>query len=152
MRRQTLPAFALKARRFRPATARPLLQTDSCVHPPCDPITVNKYINPVSDLNGGSGNGLQLDWAHADALPLSAAQLGIWFAQRIDPSASTYNIGEYIEIDGSMIHTVRASVRTSHMRNGSTGFAIAVAGRRAMASCRCFARVLDAGYRCQCRD
>ena len=63
---------------------------------------MNTYINPVSDLNGGSGNGLQLDWARADALPLSAAQLGIWFAQRIDPSASTYNIGEYIEIEGSI--------------------------------------------------
>ena len=63
---------------------------------------MNKYINPVSDLNGGSGNGLQLDWARADALPLSAAQLGIWFAQRIDFSASTYNIGEYIEIEGSI--------------------------------------------------
>ena len=81
-----------------PATAA----NRSCVHPPCDPITVNKYINPVSDLNGGSGNGLQLDWARADALPLSAAQLGIWFAQRIDFSASTYNIGEYIEIEGSI--------------------------------------------------
>jgi hypothetical protein len=63
---------------------------------------VNTHINPVSDLNGGSGNGLQLDWARADALPLSAAQLGIWFAQRIDPSASAYNIGEYIEIEGSI--------------------------------------------------
>ncbi|MGA6966304.1 MAG: condensation domain-containing protein, partial [Xanthobacteraceae bacterium] len=63
---------------------------------------MNKYINPVSDLNDGSANGLQLDWVRADALPLSAAQLGIWFAQRIGPSASAYNIGEYIEIKGSI--------------------------------------------------
>ncbi|MFZ1090833.1 MAG: condensation domain-containing protein, partial [Xanthobacteraceae bacterium] len=63
---------------------------------------MNKYINPVSDLNDCSANGLQLDWVRADALPLSAAQLGIWFAQRIGPSASAYNIGEYIEIEGSI--------------------------------------------------
>ena len=34
-------------------------------------------------------------------LPLSAAQLGIWFAQQINPSSS-YNIGGYIEIHGSI--------------------------------------------------
>jgi len=34
--------------------------------------------------------------------PLSAAQLGIWFAQQINPSSPAYNIGEYIEICGSV--------------------------------------------------
>ena len=66
---------------------------------------MNRYINPASDLNCSSGDGLQLDWARAqdaDALPLSAAQLGIWFAQQINSSACAYNIGEYIEIDGSI--------------------------------------------------
>ena len=33
-------------------------------------------------------------------LALSAAQLGIWFAQKINPSSPAYNIGEYIEIHG----------------------------------------------------
>jgi hypothetical protein len=73
--------------------------------PPHHPATVNRYINPASDLNCSSGNGLQLDWVRAqdaEALPLSAAQLGIWFAQQINPSASDYNIGEYIEIEGSI--------------------------------------------------
>ena len=35
------------------------------------------------------------------ALPLSAAQLGIWFAQRVNPSLG-YNIGHYVEIHGSV--------------------------------------------------
>src|SRR6266446_8477819 len=34
------------------------------------------------------------------AVPLSGAQLGIWFAQQIDPASPSYNIGEYIEIHG----------------------------------------------------
>src|ERR1022692_582100 len=34
--------------------------------------------------------------------PLSAAQLTIWFAQQNDPSGSAHNIGEYIEIHGSL--------------------------------------------------
>src|SRR5262249_20260602 len=64
---------------------------------------MNRYINPISDLNRSSADGLQLNWACAqDVLPLSAAQLGIWFGQRINPSTFVYNIGEYIEIEGSI--------------------------------------------------
>ncbi len=33
-------------------------------------------------------------------LPLSGAQRGIWFAQKINPSTASYNIGEYLEICG----------------------------------------------------
>ena len=33
-------------------------------------------------------------------LPLSAAQQGIWFAQKIDPANPIYNIGRLIEIHG----------------------------------------------------
>ncbi|HET7255904.1 MAG TPA: condensation domain-containing protein, partial [Xanthobacteraceae bacterium] len=33
-------------------------------------------------------------------LPLSDAQLGIWFAQAIDPSSPAYNLAEYLEIGG----------------------------------------------------
>ena len=36
------------------------------------------------------------------ALPLSAAQLGLWFAQKIDPQSAAYNIGDYVEIHGSV--------------------------------------------------
>ena len=41
--------------------------------------------------------------AHIDnVLSLSAAQRGIWLAQQIDPTSPAYNIGEYIEILGSV--------------------------------------------------
>src|SRR3954468_11888526 len=33
-------------------------------------------------------------------LPLSDAQLGIWFAQTIDPSSPAFNLAEYLEIAG----------------------------------------------------
>src|SRR5271154_2205013 len=33
-------------------------------------------------------------------LPLSAAQLGLWFAQKIDPANPIYNIGQSVEIHG----------------------------------------------------
>ena len=34
---------------------------------------------------------------------MSSAQLGIWFAQKLNPSSAAYNIGEYIEIDGPIV-------------------------------------------------
>src|SRR5580693_773116 len=34
------------------------------------------------------------------SLPLSAAQLGLWFAQKIDPTNPIYNLGQSIEIHG----------------------------------------------------
>jgi len=39
-------------------------------------------------------------------LPLSDAQLGIWFAQAIDPSSPAYNLSEYLEIGGSVDATL----------------------------------------------
>src|SRR6266404_6475376 len=36
------------------------------------------------------------------SLPLSAAQLGLWFAQRIDPTNPIYNLGQSIEIHGTV--------------------------------------------------
>ena len=39
-------------------------------------------------------------------LPLSDAQLGIWFAQTIDPSNPAYNLAEYLEIDGPIDATL----------------------------------------------
>ncbi len=38
--------------------------------------------------------------------PLSSAQLGIWFAQRLNPSSAAYNIGEYLEIRGDIAPAV----------------------------------------------
>src|SRR5262245_13056219 len=39
---------------------------------------------------------------HDNMLPLSSAQLGIWFAQQIDPSSAEFNFGEYVEICGAI--------------------------------------------------
>src|SRR4051812_42075344 len=39
-------------------------------------------------------------------LPLSDAQLGIWFAQTIDQSSATYNLAEYLEIGGPVDATL----------------------------------------------
>ena len=82
---------------------------------------MNKYVNPGTDLRAGSGNGLPLNWAEArttDVLPMSAAQLGIWFAQRLDPLSAAYNIGEYLEIDGSdRSNTIRKGIAITGLRN-----------------------------------
>ena len=59
----------------------------------------------MSDLTRSFNNRLQIDWApvqNSNMFRLSAAQLGIWFAQQIDPSSPAYNIGEYLEIQGSI--------------------------------------------------
>jgi Condensation domain len=37
---------------------------------------------------------------HLKLRPLSRAQLGIWFAQMLDPNSTVYNVGEYLEILG----------------------------------------------------
>ena len=34
---------------------------------------------------------------------LSNPQLGIWFAQKLNPSSAAYNIGEFIEIEGPVV-------------------------------------------------
>ena len=47
--------------------------------------------NPPADLAKGGV-----------VLPLTAAQLEIWLAQQLDPNSPAYNIGEYIEIHGSI--------------------------------------------------
>ena len=41
--------------------------------------------------------------AGGEALALSSAQLGIWFAQKLDSDSAAYNIGEYIEIEGAVV-------------------------------------------------
>ena len=60
----------------------------------------------MSDLSSDSGSELVSDKERAQtggALSLSSAQLGIWFAQKLNPSSPAYNIGEYIEIDGPIV-------------------------------------------------
>ena len=39
-------------------------------------------------------------------LPLSAAQLGFWFAQQLDPQNAGFNVGEYLEIHGPIDPTL----------------------------------------------
>ncbi len=63
---------------------------------------MNKVIASSAGLERASETKLRIDRASAgeSVLPLSSAQSGIWFAQQIDPSGATFNIGEYVEIDG----------------------------------------------------
>ncbi|MFL6805013.1 MAG: non-ribosomal peptide synthetase, partial [Xanthobacteraceae bacterium] len=66
---------------------------------------MNRIIDPASLLGRNSGNAPQVGRAGAldnGTLPLSDAQLGIWFAQRLHPTSAAYNIGEYIEIHGAI--------------------------------------------------
>ena len=63
----------------------------------------------MTDLECNSSSSLEVDAGGnrgRNALPLSSAQTGIWFAQRLDPSSSAYNIAEYIEIDGRIDPTL----------------------------------------------
>ncbi|MCP2163254.1 non-ribosomal peptide synthase/polyketide synthase [Goodfellowiella coeruleoviolacea] len=41
-------------------------------------------------------------------LPLTAAQAGLWYAQRVDRDNPTYNTAEYVEITGPLEHTALA--------------------------------------------
>src|SRR5437588_2991967 len=57
----------------------------------------------LSDLERSSAFSLKAVRPRArkrHLLPLSMPQLGIWFAQQIDPESAAYSIGEYIEIRG----------------------------------------------------
>ncbi|MFC9977666.1 amino acid adenylation domain-containing protein [Spirillospora sp. NPDC127200] len=38
----------------------------------------------------------------AGALPLTGAQSGVWFAQRLDPASPAYNTAEYVEVHGPL--------------------------------------------------
>ncbi|CAM5649102.1 Tyrocidine synthase 3 [Streptomyces avidinii] len=35
-------------------------------------------------------------------LPLTGAQAGVWYGQRLDPSSPVYNVGQYVEIEGPL--------------------------------------------------
>ncbi|MFD2474610.1 amino acid adenylation domain-containing protein [Amycolatopsis silviterrae] len=53
--------------------------------------------------------------AHEDARsPLTAAQEGVWFGTRLDPSSPAYHTGEYLEIHGELdVEAFRTAVRTA---------------------------------------
>ena len=66
---------------------------------------VNWVVQSVSDLGADSDRKAGLDDGRApdgEALALTGAQLGIWFAQKLNPASPAYNIGEYIEIEGAI--------------------------------------------------
>ena len=56
-------------------------------------------LSPDLDRKLESGGG---GTPNDKAFALSSAQLGIWFAQKLNPASPAYNIGEYIEIDGAI--------------------------------------------------
>jgi nonribosomal peptide synthetase DhbF len=61
----------------------------------------NWIVQSVSDFTTHSDRApLEGATPIGEALPLTAAQLGIWFAQKLDPQSSAYNIGEYLDIQG----------------------------------------------------
>ena len=66
----------------------------------------NGIFDPVSVFDRTSSDCVEEagEYAHINnnVFPLSTAQSGIWLAQQIDPTSPAYNIGEYIEILGSV--------------------------------------------------
>ena len=66
---------------------------------------MNRIFDSAAALNcvsGGVQQAEQISTQRNDVLPLSRAQLEIWLAQQINPSSTAYNVGEYIEIVGSI--------------------------------------------------
>jgi hypothetical protein len=69
----------------------------------------NGYSWPPGVRRESAGGG---ELQENNPLPLSDAQLGIWFAQSIDPSSPAYNLAEYLEIAGPTDATLfEAAVR-----------------------------------------
>ena len=69
-------------------------------------LLLSRVVQSVSDTSSQSGSGPasgKESVPSGGALSLSSAQLGIWFAQKLNPSSAAYNIGEYIEVDGPLV-------------------------------------------------
>ena len=69
-------------------------------------VAANRIVQSVSDLSSDFSRDLASEEKRAqgtNARVLSGAQLGIWFAQKLDLSSPAYNIGEYLEIDGPVV-------------------------------------------------
>ncbi|WP_431031775.1 non-ribosomal peptide synthase/polyketide synthase [Streptomyces sp. P6-2-1] len=59
---------------------------------------------PAAVIPAGTGNGL----------PLTEAQRGVWLAQQVEPSTGVYNIGEYLELRGTVdVELLRRAIRTA---------------------------------------
>src|SRR5271169_2133017 len=58
------------------------------------------------DAVAASCAGHHLTTAKGAELPLSAAQLGVWVAQQLDPQNAGFNVGEYLEIHGPIDPTL----------------------------------------------
>uniref|UniRef100_UPI00068E79D9 non-ribosomal peptide synthetase n=1 Tax=Streptomyces sp. NRRL F-5630 TaxID=1463864 RepID=UPI00068E79D9 len=59
---------------------------------------------PAAIVPTGTGHGL----------PLTEAQRGVWLAQQVEPSTGVYNIGEYLELRGSVdVELLRRAIRTA---------------------------------------
>jgi nonribosomal peptide synthetase DhbF len=57
-------------------------------------------------IGGMSGGNYRSADGTSTELPLSAAQLGFWFAQQLDPQNAGFNVGEYLEIHGPIDPTL----------------------------------------------
>ncbi|MEU8976764.1 amino acid adenylation domain-containing protein, partial [Streptomyces monashensis] len=58
--------------------------------------------------------------AEATSLPLSAAQLGVWFAHQLDPKTATYNLSNYIEIHGPVdAEALKQAIRRAELECGT---------------------------------
>jgi nonribosomal peptide synthetase DhbF len=53
-----------------------------------------------------------ISFSQEKSLPLSAAQLGLWFAQKMDPANPIYNIGQWTEIHGPVDPTLFSAAVT----------------------------------------
>jgi enterobactin synthetase component F len=59
----------------------------------------------VRQIEGASG-AIQRPTMDSAALPLSVAQTGIWFGQGLAPTSPTYNLAQFIQIDGPIDEAV----------------------------------------------
>src|SRR3954466_14669979 len=46
--------------------------------------------------------GTEVTEASRTSLPLLAAQMGVWVAQKLEPASLMFNVNQYADIDGSM--------------------------------------------------
>src|SRR6266705_3391949 len=54
------------------------------------------------------------------SVPLTAAQLGVWFAQQLNPEVPVYNLAQYVEIHGRVdADVLAAAIRQARQECGS---------------------------------
>ena len=98
-------------------------------------VAESRVVQSVSDVSSEPGPELVSDEERTQsggALALSSAQLGIWFAQKLNPSSPAYNIGEYIEIEGPIdLPLFERALAAGRGRSAIPASAVCRAGRRA---------------------